>query len=221
MKQSSVLCASAAVLLFALAQSASAATYSLVKASISLPSYVKGKDASFNDILIKRTLNTKAVINLALGMPTKTKIPKNIVLVGAAEAGNLQAGNPTQARLLVVDLATPATPIVKAIILQPDATNPPTPVNFGQQQTSKSFFRIGLGRAKILAAGSISAGGANSINTAGTLKRKPSPTGPLPIIATSFAGEFTFKDDDAVTNTAIVIAGKFTCSGKILGTVTF
>lgn len=221
MKLSSVITTISTALLVALGTTASAATYDLVKASISLPGYVEALDGAANNILIKRTLTTNAVINLALGNKTKTKVPKNIVLVGAAEAGNLQAGTTTAARLLVVDIANPAAPVVKAIILQPDTTSPPTPINFAENHISNAFLRVGVGRAKVLAAGSISAGGNNSVNVAGTLKRRPTPSGPLPTIANTFTGEFTFKDDDGATKTAIVLAGKFTCSGKILGSVTF
>ncbi|MGB8166100.1 MAG: hypothetical protein WCF18_01320 [Chthoniobacteraceae bacterium] len=222
MKLPNIIAVAAVTVLLALTKPAGAADYSVFKASVSLPGFVKGKDGANNDILIKRTLSTNAIINLALGRTTKTKVPKTTVLVGAVNAMDLQQTNGiTDPQLLVVDFTNPAAPVRLATILQPDTTTPPTPINFAENHISNAFLRVGVGRAKVVGVGNIAPGGANSVNVSGTLKRKPTPTGPLPIIANSFAGEFTFTDDDNVTKTAIVLAGKFTCSGKILGTVTF
>lgn len=196
-------------------------TYSAEKASASIPAYIQDFDGSGNPILVKRTFNTKAIINLSRGRDVKAAVPKNEVLVAAADANGLAGDDPnTPFKLVVIDAnsADPTNLTVLARLLVPDTTVVP---DVGDFATPKKFFRVGVGRTNILASGDPATFGIASgqLQYAGILKAKFTPNGPQPIISTGLSGKFSFYEG-GVTKNGFILGGKFTASGKSLGTFT-
>jgi hypothetical protein len=223
------------VLAFSAVNLASAATYTLIKASAVLPGLVSGTDTFSNPTLTKKTLRTNALINLALGNPTKTKVPRTTVLAIAAESSSMSPGStPTNGLyLLVVDM-TPhnSDPLVEPTILRtilvPDNASIKT-----AEDTSKAgpptrlYQRVGVGNATVQQVGSILGGGQDIVQSAGvsTIKRIPEKFAPTDIITIkmNFNGQFHYRDVDVaspVDRTAIVTGGTLTAKGKSIGTVT-
>jgi hypothetical protein len=200
--------------------SAQALSFRVYVATASLPLYEQGFDPEeFEDLLIKSTLTTKQIINIARGRAINDPVPKNEILVGLYPTGS----NTTEGRFSVWD-KNANNGAGGALVTIAKITN-------FQQYVGKpdSHKGVGIGELTTQVVGHITE--ATVLHGASTAQQKPSPDGPaMSAGMVGLVGRFHFnkviRDKNGnlqapVDVNAIVIKGGFKLSGKNLRGVGF
>lgn len=159
-------------------------------------------------IVKKVTLGTKEIINLALGLPLKTKVPKDTVLAVA-----LDHDLPDNAKLVVYDkhLLTELATVLNLI--------DPVDTNAGSKDGEKGSGN-GLSRGTIHTT-TLGTPGQNGFQTtdvcgAATASKTPTPIGPIfKMSVTSILGPI-LANIDALPLDGLIIKGSFSAGGKPL-----
>lgn len=197
----------------ALAPAAMAATtFSVYRASAAVPVHYNALDRQSNQIIVRKTLTSRALINLALGNPSTTRPPRNVILALAGPGNFSFSLTPTApAQLIVWDtntqtkLATIATVGSRQVL----------------EQKSKFYRRVGVGPLTFFAGTNPTnriTGG--TLNMQGTLTKKPTPGGPSPTIKTSGNGTMGLVFEGLSIPMGIVHKASIHMSGKPIGTFT-
>jgi hypothetical protein len=206
---------------FAVAVSLSASaqtTFSVIKVSAALPCTTQ----SANGVnLVKVTLRTKDVINIALDKDVTTKVPKNVVLGFAGDFANFghvspNSNGPTQ--LVVFDTNTMTK--LKTIGM---ASNTSSVENRVQNKYSRVF----LSTLTIQDTNGVDAFfSSGSLQVSGTAKRSPNAVAdpatlkvvaPATVVGTVNA---SFRKSGVLQVGGIVAKGALVARGKIVGTFT-
>ena len=193
----------------ALTAAANAATYSVYKASAAVPVNYTTVNSHGDTVIVKKTLSSRSLINLALGNASTTKPAKNIILaVGGPSNFSFSVTPTAPAQIIVWDtmtntkLATIATVGSRNVI----------------EQDSSAYKRVGVGPLTFVAGANPTnriTGG--TLNMQGTLTRKPTPAGPKPTIKTTGGGTIGLVIDGTAITTGIVHKASISNSGLPLG----
>ena len=184
--------------------------FSVYRATVALPVNYNATDRNFDQVIVRRTLTNRALINLALGRPSADKPAKNVIIALAGPGNFSFSVTPTApAQLIVWDTNT--------------QTKLATIATFGTrqvlEQTSKAYRRVGVGPMTFLAGGSpanrITSG---ALTVQGTLTKKSTPRGPSPSVKTSGTGTIALVIDSLSIPLGIVQKASIVTSGLPIGT---
>lgn len=197
----------------ALSPAAHAVTYYVYKASAAVPVYYTGIDRHGDQIILKKTLSSRLLINLALGNPSVTKPPKNVIL--AIAGPNNFSFSPTPAapvQIIVWDTTTMTKRALIATIGSRQLV----------EQQNNAYRRVGVGpltfSAGFNASNRITGG---TLNMQGTLTRRPTSSGPSPTVKTSGGGTMGLVIDGLSIPLGIVHKASVSTSGRPLVGATF
>jgi hypothetical protein len=210
----------AATLLFAaVPMTANAVTFSVIKVSGSLPGQFQ---TSPENKLAKFTLNTNALINIALNQDVRTAVPKNIILGYAGVFEDFAHHTPNASgpvQLVVFD--TESQTKLKTIAVASART-------IVENVVVDKFKRIGTGTLTIQDTSAGSPIGhflSGSLQVSGTVTRRPNGVAtPATLKVTTIAtavGTIRFqftRGTDSKLITVVIPKGVLKASGKILGT---
>ncbi len=198
----------------ALSTSASAVTFSVYKASAALPLQYEAINANFEQVILKKNLTTKHLINLALGVPSTTPVPKNLILACAGPNNFSFSPNQTAAVQIIV-WDTDANGGLGGKVAKIGDLGTRNLV----EQDSKAYKRVGVSPLTFAAVGL--AGNriiSGDLDMQGILSRSPTPAGPKPTIKGNGGGKIVLERDGLSIPLAIVHKASISTSGLPIGT---
>lgn len=191
----------------------SAATFSVYKASAALPLNYEAINAKFEQVIVKKTLSSKHLINLALGVASTTPVPKNLILACAGPNNFSFAPNQTAAvQIIVWDTLANGGLGGKVAKIGDLGTR-----NLVEQDT-KAYKRVGVSPLTFAAVGL--AGNriiSGDLDMQGILTRTPTPAGPKPTIKGNGGGKIVLERDGVSFPLAIVHKASISTSGLPIG----
>ncbi len=190
-----------------------AVNFSVYKASAALPLNFEGLNTKGEQVILKKTLMTKDLINLARGLPSNTVVPKNLILACAGPNNFTFAPNETApVQLIVWDTAANGGLGAKFAKIGDLGSR-----NLVEQQTS-SYKRVGVSPLVFVPVGV--AGNrilSGDLDMQGVLTRSPTPAGPSPTIKGTGGGKMVLDRDALVIPLAIVHKASLSTTGKPIG----